>query len=297
MPNSDLGCGVVAGLAIVVTLVAAIVVERTAPLGLAIACLYLVPIGVAGWQRAGIVTIAVTVVAAFASIPIASLSIEPAAIAAIGVRLAVFATAASVAWHVRTHLEGLTFCAYHDALTGLRNRRGLELAATVEIARARRYGRPLTIAYLDVDDFKAINDTRGHAVGDRALEIIAAGLRRVRECDVAARVGGDEFVVLMTETTELEAEAALERVRAEINAEANAIGLPLAFTCGMVRFEQPPESLVDMLGAVDRCLYDGKRTRKSSTRVATIDLSVSTMRLRRSTLTSVMSSGRRGALA
>jgi diguanylate cyclase (GGDEF)-like protein len=262
--------------------------ERAAPSTYVLALLFVIPIAIAGLRRSRAGLMLTVFTSAIAATPY-TWPLPIAAVIAIGVRLALFSAAATAAWHLRTELEGLTFCAYHDALTGLRNRRGLELAAAAEIARARRYGRPLTIAYLDLDDFKHVNDTLGHAAGDRLLELVADGLRQVRVCDVAARVGGDEFVLLMPETSEAESEAALDRVRAAIARGAAAADTTVEFTCGMLRFERPPEALGDMLRAVDRMLYAGKQARKSSVRAATVAaLSTSTTRLRRSALTEAL---------
>ena len=87
-----------------------------------------------------------------------------------------------------------------DALTGLANRRALERTLEAALGRAGSRGRSVGVVMLDLDGFKAINDTHGHAAGDRALREVAARLRRcVRERDLVARLGGDEFVVVLTD--------------------------------------------------------------------------------------------------
>jgi diguanylate cyclase (GGDEF)-like protein len=103
--------------------------------------------------------------------------------------------------------------AARDPLTGLYNRRRFEEVYRQEVARARRYQAPLTVAMIDVDCFKEVNDRFGHAAGDRALEAIAEILLNGRSADTAARYGGDEFVILMP-NTELEgAQVVAERIR------------------------------------------------------------------------------------
>ncbi len=96
--------------------------------------------------------------------------------------------------------EHLTYLAYHDQLTGLPNRILIEEQLDLAIARARRTGRNVALMFLDLDDFKAVNDRLGHSVGDHVLAAVATRLRRVlRDTDVLARQGGDEFLVLLSD--------------------------------------------------------------------------------------------------
>ena len=104
-----------------------------------------------------------------------------------------------------------------DPLTGLANRRRMRAAATDELNRSARYGTPLALLLIDLDRLKEINDRHGHGKGDRALELVADGLRRsCRATDVAARFGGDEFVVLAVNTTAIEALALAHRIRSAV---------------------------------------------------------------------------------
>jgi diguanylate cyclase len=100
----------------------------------------------------------------------------------------------------------------HDALTGLLNRRAYEERLPVEIARATRYGWPLSLCLLDLDGFKQINDTLGHPSGDRALQQVAALIDESRLTDDGFRIGGDEFAILMPQTDREEAELAAARL-------------------------------------------------------------------------------------
>ncbi len=125
--------------------------------------------------------------------------------------LGVFVTVSSLLVRLKQRLEleaqrGLT-----DPLTGLKNRRGFTAAATVEFDRARRHGHPLTIAFIDLDDFKLVNDRMGHEAGDGVLVDVAKVFRRrLRGVDVAARLGGDEFALLLPETDADQATALLQ---------------------------------------------------------------------------------------
>jgi diguanylate cyclase (GGDEF)-like protein len=100
----------------------------------------------------------------------------------------------------------------HDALTGLLNRRAYEERLPVEIARANRFGWPLSLCLLDLDGFKKLNDTLGHPSGDRALQQVAALIDEARLADDGFRVGGDEFAILMPETEREDAELAAARL-------------------------------------------------------------------------------------
>ena len=121
----------------------------------------------------------------------------------------------------------------HDRLTGLVNRGYFDERLEQELGRARRSGLPLSVAVLDVDHFKAFNDTHGHLAGDAALRAVAGALRAsVRASDVAARYGGEEFVVLLPETTAEAAAARLDRLREAV--EALEIALPRSTIAGRV---------------------------------------------------------------
>lgn len=120
-----------------------------------------------------------------------------------------------VRWALRLNqlLLMLSKLAHVDGLTGLYNRAHFDRRWSEAVSTARRHGRPLSLAMLDLDHFKSINDTYGHPAGDAALQGFAKLLRReCRESDVACRYGGEEFALIMPETTPLEAEALAERV-------------------------------------------------------------------------------------
>jgi len=149
--------------------------------------------------------------------------------------------------------------AAYDDLTGLPNRRYLLDRARSEFARAGRSGRPLCIAVMDLDRLKAINDGFGHAAGDRALKAVAyALLDALREQDTAARIGGDEFAVLLLDGDLLQARAAMDRVLAVLAAVDYDGPRPLTASVGVVRF-QPGESVDDAFARADAAMYASKR--------------------------------------
>jgi diguanylate cyclase (GGDEF)-like protein len=113
-----------------------------------------------------------------------------------------------------------------DALTGLANRRSFELALAREIDRVARVGEPALLLALDIDHFKSVNDTHGHASGDLVLKAVATALLDcVRPMDLVARVGGEEFVIVMPNCPATFGEAVAERVRRRVEAMPVAIGL------------------------------------------------------------------------
>jgi diguanylate cyclase (GGDEF)-like protein/PAS domain S-box-containing protein len=151
-----------------------------------------------------------------------------------------------------------------DALTSLSNRRDFCERAEQELARSRRHGHALALLMLDVDHFKAVNDTHGHATGDEVLRQLSRELGEVlRESDVPARLGGEEFAVLLPDT---EAEAACqvaERLRAHLANHPARLdsGQPLAYTVSMgVAFWHPSDTRLDeLMQRADKALYDAKR--------------------------------------
>jgi len=139
-----------------------------------------------------------------------------------------------------------------DHLTGLLNRNGFTKAANREHALSGRTGAPLTVAVLDLDGFKHVNDAHGHAAGDRVLaELAAAWTRTLRPGDVLARYGGDEFVVMFPATSQADAAEPLARMRA---------AHPADWSAGVVEWRQG-EGLAECLGRADDRLYEAKAAR------------------------------------
>ena len=140
------------------------------------------------------------------------------------------------------------------------NARAFRTLATAEVARSQRFAHSLSLAYLDLDDFKAINDTFGHAEGDHVLLEVGHVLRTtVRSTDSVARVGGDEFAILMPETGAKEARTVVERVRGELDRLTSRDGRHVLFSIGLVTFDRPPGSADELTTAADELMYRAKR--------------------------------------
>ena len=146
-----------------------------------------------------------------------------------------------------------------DSLTGLLNGRGFYEAAAVELARSSRYRHPLTIAYVDLDDFKAVNDRFGHARGDAVLVAVARALRRAcRSTDLVGRLGGDEFVVLFPETGREAAEAALVKLRSRVQEAGSQDGATVTASVGSVSFAKAPADVEVLVREADTAMYAAK---------------------------------------
>jgi two-component system, cell cycle response regulator len=149
-----------------------------------------------------------------------------------------------------------------DALTGLLNRYGLQRALQRELSEARRYARPLSCLLLDVDFFKSVNDTHGHAAGDAALVQSARVLTEsVRGSDVVCRYGGEEFLVLAPETDARGAFSLAEKIRHAFSARLFGDGgpaFPLTLSVGVAEL-RPGESGNDMIARADLALYQAKQ--------------------------------------
>lgn len=156
-----------------------------------------------------------------------------------------------------------------DALTGVGNRRSFEEILASEMRRALRYGRQVTLLYLDVDDFKDVNDRFGHAAGDGVLCLVAAVIQRnLRVTDQAARLGGDEFVVLLPETGLEEARVVVGKLLADLKATAGEGLAPVTVSAGVAIFRRPLESARLMIEKADALMYVVKRRGKNGVEYA-----------------------------
>jgi diguanylate cyclase (GGDEF)-like protein len=154
-----------------------------------------------------------------------------------------------------------------DALTGVANRRSFYERAELEISRARRLEEALTLAYLDVDEFKRVNDELGHEAGDALLRSVAATfVRRVRSTDLVARLGGDEFAILLTSTGFDDSRKVLDELCQTLSVEMKRQSWPVTFSIGAVTFSRPPASADDMLRRVDELMYRVKKEGKAGVR-------------------------------
>jgi diguanylate cyclase (GGDEF)-like protein len=175
------------------------------------------------------------------------------------VRLGFFLAVSFSLRAMRCSMQSLEDMSRMDPLTGAANPRGFRERAQMEIDRALRYGHAITVAYLDVDDFKAINDNYGHGVGDQVLARIGELLScNIRSSDMAARLGGDEFAIMFPETgTEL-ARGIMNRIHEHLSEDMRVNGWPVTFSGGAVSFVVPPNSVEEMINKADDLMYKSK---------------------------------------
>jgi diguanylate cyclase (GGDEF)-like protein len=167
-----------------------------------------------------------------------------------------------VAYFDRATAE-LSYRARHDALTDLLNHAAFTRELEHEIDRADRYGTGITLVFFDFDDFKLINDTHGHQVGDLVLRRVAQLLRsELRRSDVAGRMGGDEFVAFLVEADEHMGTAFVARLQARIAAlvESGELPVPVSISAGLTHHPADGADAQTLFAIADVRLYEAKRT-------------------------------------
>ena len=154
---------------------------------------------------------------------------------------------------------------HHDFLTGLDNRRSFYESLEAERLRASRYGLPTTIVYLDIDDFKQVNDRYGHDRGDEILIAVAKTIRRnARASDVVARLGGDEFAILMPHTQLAAAGTMLHKLQNLLSHEMRSHQPSVTCSIGAVTFPVAANSIDQMVAEADALMYSAKKKGKNS---------------------------------
>ena len=157
-----------------------------------------------------------------------------------------------------------------DFLTGVLNARFFHELAQMEINRSVRYKRPFTIAFIDVDNFKTINDTFGHTEGDTVLRSIGMNIKtHLRKTDMVARVGGDEFVVLLPETNAQIAPVVISNMQRALLNEMNENGWSVTFSIGVLTLSATQISVDEILGRADQLMYSVKNNGKNNAQYAT----------------------------
>jgi diguanylate cyclase (GGDEF)-like protein len=180
------------------------------------------------------------------------------------VRLSTFVVVTYALAQLRKVLEREKNYARLDFLTGAANSRNFEEKAQAELQKARAGGYAIALAYIDLDNFKGINDTFGHSVGDQLLKLVAEIIKKnLREDDMVVRLGGDEFGVLLPMATENSVLVAMERMKAHFLDEVKKKKWTVSFSMGLVLFKKHPGSVDEMIKRADDLMYTVKNSGKN----------------------------------
>jgi diguanylate cyclase (GGDEF)-like protein len=194
----------------------------------------------------------------------------PVLMAAVGLSLAALLGALVLTWSRNERMRELQRQAGEDALTGLKNRRRFEEDLRTEMARSRRGGVEGALLTIDLDNFKQVNDTLGHPIGDRVIEEIAGVLRgRTRETDVLARLGGDEFAVVLPRCDTVEARSVAEAIATAVREHVpRQDGVPpITASIGIAMFDGKQASLETVVSEADAAMYLAKDAGRDAVRV------------------------------
>ncbi|MBV9959478.1 MAG: GGDEF domain-containing protein [Acidobacteria bacterium] len=179
-------------------------------------------------------------------------------------RLAFLLIFANILSSLKKVLEHEQELARTDYLTGVANRRYFYELAGMEIKRAHRHGRPFSVAYMDIDDFKEVNDRQGHSAGDLLLRTVTAGIKSdVRSIDTITRLGGDEFAILMPETSSEAARAVVTRIQQNLQRVVRRHDWPVTFSIGVATWTTPPATVDELVKRADALMYSVKSSGKN----------------------------------
>jgi diguanylate cyclase (GGDEF)-like protein len=181
------------------------------------------------------------------------------------VRLGFFIITSTMLTSLRKSLKREQEIARTDSLTGAYNSRAFMERAEAELERAHRNNEPFTLAYMDCDNFKTVNDSLGHNVGDTLLCVLVETIKStVRTYDTVARLGGDEFAILFPEMDAAHGRSALDRINKELLSTMQIYKWPVTFSIGAVTFSSQPASVNEMIKSADSLMYKVKDNGKNN---------------------------------
>lgn len=181
------------------------------------------------------------------------------------------AYAVSLQTKLRLSLEREQMKANTDRLTGLLNKGAFRERVEDEMKRAQRYNHPLSLAFIDLDNFKQINDIHGHARGDKLLQNVSETITNaIRKTDFAGRIGGDEFTIFFPESDEEQVRKAIEKLVQELDIMTSQSGWQVTASIGVVSCIKISDTYDALLGKADKLMYVAKKKGKNSAEFATL---------------------------
>lgn len=181
-------------------------------------------------------------------------------------------TVVTVAWAAKLYRRA-TELVRQDDLTGALTRTGFIEALGHESKRSRRYLHSLTVVYVDLDDFKLVNDLLGHEIGNSVLQVVARTMQRtLREVDFVARLGGDEFALLLSETSVENVHSVLDKLQTALLEAMNAHHWRVTFSIGAVTFNDPLATAEEMIAKADELMYSVKLSGKNRIEHSVLDM-------------------------
>ena len=227
---------------------------------------YLLPISMAAWgiSRVGAAVFGLASAAVWLGVDLATRAAELTAALEL-VNLVVLTVAFQLFGQLlatlREQLDHERRLARTDPLTDVHNRRAFWSATAREVARGRRQGTPFSLAYIDVDGFKGVNDRFGHHAGDELLRRIALALQEdLRELDMVARLGGDEFVILLPGADDAGAGRVISRLQKRLNKAAWRQSFAIDFSIGVLTVLDAPPNVEDIVARADALMYQVKKS-------------------------------------
>jgi diguanylate cyclase (GGDEF)-like protein len=186
-------------------------------------------------------------------------------------RLIIFLIITYIISELKIALERQKDLARIDPLTSIANSRAFFEAADMEFQKARRHEFPISVIYMDLDNFKGVNDTHGHSAGDSVLKLTAnAIVKNIRTIDIAARLGGDEFGILLTQTDPESAYVVANKLKEMMHKLMQKNNWPVTLSMGIVTFLKAPDSVDEMMKKADHLMYSAKFSGKNNIKQSVI---------------------------
>lgn len=243
-------------------------IQRTMGIETSLWAVYLIPVSAIAWHREPVVALVVATFAAFVSMTAMDTGFDVAPFLTLASDLAVAAGLVFVLSVLKRALEREREMWRTDQLSGGCSSSYFRAIGEREFARASREGSSLAFAYIDLDDFKTVNDTLGHDVGDEVLRVTGDALMRAfRETDVVGRLGGDEFAVLLPDIDRVEAERVIERGRCLVTRSLEGLAPSVTLSIGLAVFDHAWPTFEEAVRIADAAMYAVKRGGKDGVRV------------------------------